>query len=155
TIAGGTPTQLAVNDTIFIAAGPAADNGAYTITAVTPTTVTFTKTGAVAATGVKWMVPKLCPGLEVCINNTTDRIDNDCNGIVDDCIPGQPNSCCKVACPACAKPPYIETCNNCDDDCDGTIDNNLTDVGLACGSNVGDCAPGQTVCCSTDVTTTA
>jgi hypothetical protein len=46
--------------------------------------VTFTKAGATAATGVKWVVAKLCPGVETCNN-----IDDDCNGIVDDGCPKQ------------------------------------------------------------------
>src|SRR5204862_6522280 len=44
----------------------------------------------------------------------------------------------------CAQLP--ETCNGADDDCDGVIDNNLTDTGKPCGSDIGICSPGSTAC---------
>jgi MYXO-CTERM domain-containing protein len=145
TPAGGVPAEIAIGDSIYVVGGPAADDGGpFAITAVNGTTITFVHAGALAGT-VQWAVPKLCPGVEVC-----DGIDNDCDGIVDDCTSGVSNSCVCKQCPHCAVPPYIETCNNCDDDCDGIIDNHLVDTGLACGNNVGDCAPGLTQCCSAD-----
>jgi hypothetical protein len=86
----------------------------------------------------------LCPTAETCNGQ-----DDDCNGVVDDCTPFVPNSCCTGKCPACNPTgvPQPETCNGCDDDCDGTADNHLTDTGVACGSNVGDCSQGTTFCC--------
>src|SRR5262249_47352003 len=86
----------------------------------------------------------LCPTAETCNGQ-----DDDCNGVVDDCTPFVPNSCCTNPCPACNPTgvPQPETCNGCDDDCDGTADNHLTDTGIACGLNVGDCVGGTTFCC--------
>ena len=48
---------------------------------------------------------------------------------------------------AAAGGPFPETCNGCDDDCDGIVDNHLIDTGTTCGSNVGMCTPGTTFCC--------
>jgi hypothetical protein len=67
---------------------------------------------------------------EICNNN----IDDNCNGIIDEPPPG--------GCP----PVFPETCNNQDDDRDGTIDNNLIDVGQPCGNALGECTQGTTVC---------
>ncbi len=39
-----------------------------------------------------------------------------------------------------------ETCNGLDDDCDGTVDDNVVDVGQACGSSVGICNKGVNIC---------
>ena len=38
-----------------------------------------------------------------------------------------------------------ETCNGLDDDCDGNVDEGLTDLG-ACGSSTGECSPGRLAC---------
>src|SRR5262249_34299061 len=39
-----------------------------------------------------------------------------------------------------------EVCNGIDDDCNGVIDNNPTDIGGVCGSGVGACQTGTYVC---------
>jgi hypothetical protein len=39
-----------------------------------------------------------------------------------------------------------ELCNNLDDDCDGTVDNNTTDSGGYCGTNLGICSQGKKIC---------
>ncbi|HVW25463.1 MAG TPA: MopE-related protein [Polyangiaceae bacterium] len=70
------------------------------------------------------------PGTEVC-----NGIDDDCNGIIDD-VPG--------GCQGCV--PFPEVCDGIDNDCNGKIDDNPTDVGKQCGSNVGICKYGTTVC---------
>src|SRR5690606_34697650 len=42
--------------------------------------------------------------------------------------------------------PAPERCNGLDDDCDGTVDEGNPEGGDACGSDVGECAPGTTRC---------
>jgi hypothetical protein len=91
------------------------------------------------------------PTAEIC-----DSIDNDCNGLVDDNLT-RPTTCGVGACASigtetctagtwgndtCASgSPTAETCNNIDDDCDGTTDEGLTrstTCGIgACSGNTG------------------
>src|SRR5439155_24247603 len=128
-------------------AAPAADNGTFTVTAVTATTIDVANAAAVVGTmpGL-WADLRICPGVETCNGK-----DDDCDGIIDNCGGGGSGSCCTSACPPCAKSPFLEVCNNCDDDCDGTIDNNLTDTSATGDpNNTGDCAPSTWKCCSTD-----
>ncbi|PIE19497.1 MAG: hypothetical protein CSA65_02370 [Proteobacteria bacterium] len=69
------------------------------------------------------------PGTEVCNNK-----DDDCDGQVDEDIPG--------GCVPCIAQP--EVCNGKDDDCDGDIDEGLKVID--CGRDVGECKPGKTQC---------
>src|SRR5581483_8846807 len=105
------------------------------------------------------------PSPEIC-----DGIDNDCNGVVDD-VPGVGQACsgagvntqgvctaiyvCNPASPGsgpgkltCTQQqgPGVETCNGLDDDCDGVVDDKLTDPGVnqPCGSA---CPGGQVANC--------
>ena len=114
-----------------------------------------------------------CPGggFNQCTNNPQpeicDTIDNNCDGVVDNgavptpCVPaGQPNnldygpnSQCKQGTKACGSNqcigfvgPSTEVCDGIDNDCDGTVDDNVFGVGLPCGLNQPPCTPGLTAC---------
>jgi hypothetical protein len=104
---------------------------------------------------------------EVC-----DGVDNNCNGVVDDnltdprigvqCFGGTKGICalpanagsqqCVSGAVSCTGPKLVhpgdklEICNGLDDDCSGTVDDNLTDTGGACGSAVGECKAGTRQC---------
>jgi hypothetical protein len=95
--------------------------------------------------------------VEVC-----DGIDNDCNGMVDD-HPAQVGDTCQAGLPLpCTAGVYAcvagqlrcsgaheaapETCNNVDDDCDGTIDDGDPGGGGPCGMAEGDCVQGFNHC---------
>ncbi|MCD6498938.1 MAG: DUF4114 domain-containing protein [Deltaproteobacteria bacterium] len=96
------------------------------------------------------------PQPEIC-----DNLDNDCNGTTDDNLIDEGSACgtnvgtCSTGHTVCTDGhlvcqgevgPQPETCNGLDDDCNGTPDDNLTDDGQPCGSNVGQCQQGVTVC---------
>jgi Notch-like protein len=96
------------------------------------------------------------PTSEVC-----NGADEDCDGMVDEMNPGGGRVCgtsvgvCEVGAQTCtdgalvcvgATEPGVETCNNLDDDCDGTIDQGNPGGGGACGSTTGSCTAGALVC---------
>ncbi len=104
------------------------------------------------------------PQPEVC-----DCEDNDCNGVVDDglssssCVPPGhpagldygPDSQCEMGftvCTGCQEEchggvdPSAEVCDNVDNDCNGVVDDNVSGVGLPCGTNNPPCTAGTTVC---------
>ncbi len=122
----------------------------------------------------------VCTGSVARSAETCNGVDDDCNGVLDD-VTGIGEACsapgllttgsCRaaLACDGTPGPgpngltctqavgPRAETCNGLDDDCDGTTDNDVTDVGLACcstgtlsdcqNSGAGSrCGTGLTVC---------
>ncbi|HEX7479503.1 MAG TPA: MopE-related protein [Polyangiales bacterium] len=112
---------------------------------------------------------RLCVGgvLQACTGNidptteTCDGKDNNCDGVVDNGNPGGGGVCgsnvgiCKQGTLNCVSGalvcqggtgPATETCNNIDDDCNGVIDNGNPGGGTVCGSNVGACKQGSTLC---------
>ncbi len=97
-----------------------------------------------------------------------NAIDDDCNGVTDDgcdCVDGQTRACgsdvgaCQAGTQTCtdgafgpclgALEPGEETCNDIDDNCDGTTDEGcqcVTGDIRACGESTGACQPGQQRC---------
>ncbi len=91
-------------------------------------------------------------GLSKCIGGQIKCCDADSNN-VNSTNPNLPvtgvrNGVCDAATgPQVLKPGDLqETCNNKDDDCDGTVDNNPIDAGGTCGSSVGNCVAGTKQC---------
>jgi hypothetical protein len=80
-------------------------------------------------------------GKEVCNGK-----DDNCNGYVDESTAENPLNCA----PCVAQP---EICDKLDNDCDGDVDEveDLVDDDQPCGSDVGVCQPGHTVCVDGDL----
>ena len=106
----------------------------------------------------------LVPQAEIC-----NALDDNCNGIVDDgiasgaCVPTGappglsygPNSTCKQGQSTCTNGvttcvgwvgPGAEVCDGLDNNCDGTVDNNVPNLGQSCGVNQLPCTPGVSAC---------
>ncbi|MEM9073531.1 MAG: MopE-related protein [Myxococcota bacterium] len=97
-----------------------------------------------------------CEGGNPATDEACDALDNDCDGETDEgvtrlcgsdegrCVAGI-ETCTDGAFGACVDriDPIAETCNNVDDDCDGTTDETLV---RSCGSDVGRCVAGTETC---------
>jgi len=96
-----------------------------------------------------------------------DGLDNDCDGSIDEAIPGVGDSCgagvglcyevgtvecrpleLRLVCTAQGGTPRAESCNGLDDDCDGRLDEQLPNTGAACVVGQGACAVEGTLRCA-------
>ncbi len=109
--------------------------------------------GTAVCFGGQWQA---CGGAITPMPEACNNVDDDCDGAVDDLM----RACGHAAVGACRRgmercqggrwavcqgdvAPVVEVCNNVDDDCDGSVDENLV---TACGSAVGVCSEGTQTC---------
>ncbi len=100
--------------------------------------------GACSDTGPS---PELCNNLDDDCDGLVDNLTERCGSDVGECVSGL-RRCTAGVFGACDGEigPGTETCNGLDDDCDGTIDEDVAGLGMPCGTNEGECSPGTTAC---------
>ncbi len=85
-------------------------------------------------------------GVQKCIGGAISCCDKDSGDTGADLRNGE---CSGTVPPFVVRPGDLqEVCNNKDDDCDGSVDDNPVDEGAVCGSSVGDCQVGTVLCVS-------
>ncbi|MFH0870333.1 MAG: MopE-related protein [archaeon] len=105
-----------------------------------------------------WGACSKLPQAEVC-----DNLDNDCDSVKDEslfnitgcnqigvCL-GSNKTCAAGVWGICSKLPQTETCDNKDNNCDGSVDESCACTDGAtktCGSNIGECRNGTQTCIS-------
>ncbi|MDC0747328.1 DUF4114 domain-containing protein [Polyangium mundeleinium] len=103
----------------------------------------------------------VCVGAVGPSSEQCNKLDDDCDGVVDDGAAGAGVACgtdvgeCTYGTSQCiggvivclgGKGPSLEVCNTLDDDCNGVADDETKDSGGPCGSNIGACLPGTLAC---------
>jgi len=115
--------------------------------------VNHCRNGAIVCEGGTTPSAELCDGLDNDCNGQTDdgtlamdpNVNVPCGSGVGDCRPGTRR--CVMGTPTCvgAITATAETCDGRDNDCNGTIDDNVP-AGASCGSSMGICRPGTLQC---------
>jgi hypothetical protein len=95
------------------------------------------KIGCVSTSASGCKATPAAPGAENTAQSCKNGIDDDCDGLTD-C--SDPDCQTLLVCRCVAE---AEICDNKDNDCDGSTDEDLT---RQCGSNVGECKPGTETC---------
>ncbi|MDB4958635.1 MAG: Myxococcales trans domain protein, partial [Myxococcales bacterium] len=110
---------------------------------------TICVTGSLQCAGAIGPSPEKCNGLDDNCNGVTDENPVDagqpCGSSIGACTPGV--FVCTAGMLMCSggTGPTAEVCNGIDDDCDGTVDEQVPGEGVACGA-MGGCQTGMTKC---------